>query len=225
MEPEPDPHRRRALRTPPFVQTQGQECGNDRRDRGDRVQRTEAHAVDDDDADPRTEALREALEHAVVADGLGAPRYRHRVRDVRAGRGGERAERDAAEHRRKDEKYRDATADGDGRAVRHGEDEESARDDHDRGAAECEGPRAVPVAPGADWETGHERAGRLDPDDRANDLRTQTEFAHDEQPDGGVHEHQAGRLRERGEADEHETEREDAVGALRSESSRDQLSL
>src|SRR5438874_2092782 len=188
---------------------------DDRRDPGDRVERAEAQAVDDDDADPSAEALRETLEDAVVADGLRAPRDRDRVRDVRARRGGERAERHAAEHGRKHEKDRHATADWDRGPDRQREDERDARDDHHRGAAEREEPRAVAVAPGTDRETGHERAGRLDPDDRANDLGTQTEFPNDKEPDGGVHEHQAGRLRERGEPDEDESDREDAVGTLR----------
>ncbi len=207
------------------MEAQRQKRGDDRRGPGDRVERAEAQAVDDDDADPRAEALRESLEDAVVADGLRAPRDRHGVRDVRTGRGGERAERYAAEHGRDHEKDRHATADGDGGVDRHGEEERDARDDHHRGAAEREQPCAEAVAPRADRETGQERAGRLDPDDRANDLGTQTEFANDEEPDGGVHEHQARRLRERGEPDEDESEREDAVGALRSERSRDQLSL
>src|SRR5207253_4517724 len=109
-------------------------------------------------------------------------------------------------------------------AVRDGQDEQGARDDHDRGATEREEPRAVAVAPGTDRETGHERGGRLDPDDRADDLGTQTEFPNDEEPDGGVHEHQAGRLRERGEPNKRESEREDAVGTPRSEDARGQLS-
>src|SRR5882762_8181481 len=207
------------------MQAQRQQRGDDRREPGDRIERAEAKAVDDDDADPRAEALRETLEDAVVADGLRAPRDRHGVRDVRAGRGGERAERYAAEHGRKDEKDRHATADGEGGAVRHREDERDAREHHDRGAAEREKPRAVAVAPRADRETKQECARRLETDDPANDLGTQTEFPNDEEPNGGIHEHQTGRLRERGEADQDESDREDAIGALRSENSRDQLSL
>jgi len=57
------------------------------------------------------------------------------------------------------------------------------------------------------------------------DLRAEAEFPHDEEPDRGVHEHQAGRLRERGEPDEDEPHREDAIGALRDEDRRGQLSL
>ena len=172
MEPKPDSHRCRAVRTAFLVQAQRQERGDDRRDPCDRVERAEAQAVDDDDADPRAEALRETLQDTVVADGLRAPRERHGVRDVRAGRGGERAERYAAEHGRKEEEDRHATADGDGGADRNGEDERNARDDHQCGAAEREEPRAITVAPRTDRETGQERARCLDTDDRANDLRT-----------------------------------------------------
>src|SRR5207247_10312288 len=157
-------------------------------------------------ADPRAEALRETLEDAVVTDGLRAPRDRHGVRDVRAGRGGERAERYAAEDARDHEKDRHATADGHGGTGRQRQDERDAREDHQPGAAEREEPRAVAVGPRADRETSEERAGRLDTDDRANDLGTQIEFPHDEEPDGGVHEHQTGRLRERGEPDEDDAE-------------------
>src|SRR6184192_3982702 len=147
MEPKLDRHRRRALLAAALVQAQRQERGDDRRDPGDRVERAEAQAVDNDDADPRAEALRETLEDAVVADGLRAPRDRHGVRDVRAGRGGERAERYAAEHGRNYEEDRHATTDGNGGADRHRKDEQGARDDHERGATEREEPRTVAVAP------------------------------------------------------------------------------
>src|SRR3989442_6464461 len=197
MKLEPGSHRCRALRTAVLVQAQRDERGDGRRDPGYRVERAEAQAVDDDDADPRAEALRDTLEDAVVTNGLRAPRDRHGVRDVRAGRGGERAERYAAQDGRNHEKDRYATADGHG-ADRQREDERDAREDHQRGTAEREEPRAVAVGPRADRETGQERARRLDADERANDLGTQTEFANDEEPDGGVHEHQAGRLRQRG---------------------------
>src|SRR5207247_605080 len=81
VQAEPCSHRCRALRTAVLAQAQRQDRGGDRRDSGDRVERAEAHAVDDDDADARAEALRETLEDAVVADGLRAPRDRHGVRD------------------------------------------------------------------------------------------------------------------------------------------------
>src|SRR2546430_105567 len=106
-------------------------------------------------------------------------------------------------------------AEREGDADRQGEDERQTRDEHHRGAAEREEPRAVAVAPGTDRETGHERGGRLDPDDRARDLGTQTELPNDEEADGDVHEHQARHFRERGEPDQDESECEDAVAALR----------
>src|SRR5205814_2845066 len=70
-------------------------------------------------------------------------------------------------------------------------------------------PRTVAVAPRTDGEAGQERARRLDTDDRADDLGTQTEFPNDEQPNRGVHEHQARRLGERGEPDEDESRSEE----------------
>src|SRR5207302_8515967 len=123
------------------------------------------------------------------------------------------------------EEDRAATGDGHGDAGRQRKGERAARHGDQRGAAEREEPRAVTVAPRAHREAGQKRARRLDADDRADDLGTQTEFPNDEGPDGGVYEHQTGRLRERGEPDEDESEREDAVGALRREDSRGQSSL
>src|SRR2546421_392622 len=116
MKPEADSHRCPAVWTAVVVHAQREERGDDRREPGDRVQRPEAQAVDDDDADPRAESLREPLEHPVVADGLRTARDWHGVRDIRARRGGERTKRYAAEHGRKHEEDWHPAADGNGGA-------------------------------------------------------------------------------------------------------------